>query len=88
VSKLEFFCEGGVVGILGDTSGPREPGHYGYMPYRGPGHYHMATLLKGGGSVHCGCQTADETVEFTVKSCPQYGVLEISEIKRTPRLEP
>ena len=82
---VEFFCDAGAVGLLGDTEGPRTPGRYGYMPYRGMGHYHMATLLADGGSARCGCETVEEYVEFTVKSCPEYGVLEISDIQRTPR---
>ena len=85
MAGLDFFFEGHVVGVLADTDGPRVPGRYGYMPYRGGGHYLMQTSLRSGGSPRCACQTEQENVEFTVRSCPEYGVLEIDEIQRTPQ---
>jgi hypothetical protein len=84
MSGLDFFMDGGGVGIL-DTDGPREPGRYSYMPYRSVSHYSMCRLLRSGESPRCYCVTEREHVAFTVKSLPEYGVLELCDIERTPR---
>jgi hypothetical protein len=52
---------------------PEQDGKYKYEPFRGIGHYDMATQLEFGIGVKCCARQS----KFTVKSRPEYGVIEI-----------
>jgi hypothetical protein len=84
MTEPEFYFDGMAVGYFVGSDGPRVPGDYLYEPYRGTGHYEMQSLLCGGGSPRCSYVAEGERVEFTVKGCPQYGVLELCDFERGP----
>lgn len=85
---LDFYFAGGGAGIFSDADGPRIPGRYSYMPYRSGSHSRMQTVVREGGQPRCSCSTEKDDVEFTVRACPENGVLEIVEIHRGPRKGP
>jgi hypothetical protein len=83
--KLEFTFEGQPVGYFEEPEFPASGGRYRYMPYRGPGHYRMGIKLSEAGRAQCSYDSGGERVLFIVQSCPEYGVLELGEYKRTPK---
>jgi hypothetical protein len=84
-SKLEFLFENMPVGYFQTSEFPASDGSYRYMPYRGPGHYYMGVKLRETGSAQCRYNTGDESVTFIVRSCPEYGVLELTGFERGSR---
>jgi hypothetical protein len=52
---------------------PEHDGNYRYEPFRGIGHYDMATQLESGIGVKCYARQS----KFTVKSIPKHGTIEI-----------
>jgi hypothetical protein len=70
---------GRAVGLFGQF--PSAPGRYRYEPYRGLGHYEMQKLLHAGGAARCHYDVGERRVAFTVKQCPEYGVLELDEFQ-------
>jgi len=73
---LEFGFQGMPVGVFQEPEYPRTSGRYRYMRYRGPGHLRMGqALLKG--PAQCSYKAGWRRRKFTVKSVPEYGVLEI-----------
>ena len=80
----EFFFDGMAVGYFEEAESPRSAGLYRYMPYRGPGHYEMQTLSQGGGLPRCYYEADGIRVSFTVRGCPEYGVLELSDFDTSP----
>ena len=82
--KLEFMFEGMPVGYFQEPEFPSTDGSYHYMPYRGPGHYRMGISLGETGKARCTYDSVRERVLFTVRSCPEYGVLELVEFERRP----
>ena len=73
---LEFWFQGLPVGFFEEPEYPRTSGRYRYMPYRGPGHYRMGQALAHG-PAQCSFKAGWRRRKFTVKSVPEYGVLEI-----------
>ena len=63
---------------------PAKPGLYSYMPLRGMGHYEFQNEMKKCNKPKCTFirNVKGEPVEinFIVKSCPEYGVIEIEDI--------
>ena len=59
---------------------PSAPGKYRYMPYRGIGHLKMIEECARAGMARCTYAGAHGTMEFTVRTAGEYGMLEISEI--------
>jgi hypothetical protein len=78
----EFMFDGMPVGCFEQM--PRSPGRYRYEPYRGPGHYEVQTLRRSGGNPRCYYESGAERVSFTVRDCPEYGVLELYEFETFP----
>lgn len=72
----EFFYGGHAVGLLHDVDRDH-PGDWHYHPYRGPGHYDMATDLIAGKQAECYFDQGNERTRFTVVSRPHYGVLKV-----------
>lgn len=60
---------------------PSAPGQYRYMPYRGIGHLKMIEECARAGMARCTYAGAYGTMEFTVRTAGEYGLLEISEIE-------
>jgi len=83
--ELELRFDGMAVGRFEEPDFPRSPGRYRYEPYRGPGHYEMQTQRRAGGSPRCYYDAQDVRVTFTVRDCPEYGVLELCDFETTPR---
>jgi hypothetical protein len=52
---------------------PNRDGNYKYEPFRGIGHYEMATQLESGAGAKCYVRQS----KFTVKNIPEYGVIKI-----------
>lgn len=65
----EFFYGGHAVGLLHDVDRDH-PGDWHYHPYRGPGHYDMATDLIAGKQAECYFDQGNERTRFTVVSRP------------------
>ena len=76
-----FMFESLPVGSLEERDYPRTPGQYRYMPFRGPGHYKMQTLLRKGGRPRCHYNDGKNVISFTVQGCPKYGVLDLCEFQ-------
>ena len=81
----EFYHEGMPVGFFEEIEMPRAAGRFRYMPYRGPGHYEMQMDRLAGNSPRCHYDTEDARVTFSVRDCPEYGVLELCDFEITPR---
>jgi len=77
--SLQFSFEGAPVGYFEESSFPREPGEYRYMPFRSIGHYNLVRALAHGPAV-CRFVSTDDTYEFRVSSRPRYGVLTIENV--------
>lgn len=74
----DFFFERLAVGsFVGGL--PRQDGRHRYEPYRGEGHYRLATLLRRGSAQRCYYDVGEQRFFFTVIGLPEYGVLELSE---------
>jgi hypothetical protein len=87
LAETEFMFDGVAVGFFEEVKPPSSPGLYRYMPYRGPGHYEMQTLRRAGGSPRCYYELDGVRVSFTVRDCPEYGVLELCDFDTTPGAE-
>lgn len=83
-TEPDFLFDGMAVGYFEEVEPPRSPGLYRYMPYRGPGHYEMQMVLRGGGSPCCYYEADGVRVSFTVRDCPEYGVLELCDFDISP----
>ena len=79
----EFSFDGMPVGIFKESDYPRSSGRYCYEPYRGLGHYEMQKLLRAGGSPRCYYESDGVRVSFTIRSCPEYGVLVLCDFEST-----
>ena len=77
----DFMFEGMEVGVFEGVDSPRSPGRYRYEPYRGPGHYEMQTRRRSGESPRCYYDRDGVRVSFTVRDCPEYGVLELCDFE-------
>jgi hypothetical protein len=73
---LEFWFQRLPVGVFQEPEYPRASGRYRYMPYRGPGHLRMGQALMKG-PARCYYKAGWWRRKFTVKSVPEYGVLEV-----------
>ena len=71
-----FFCGSLVVGQFTDGY-PSEKSEVKYEPFRGPGHSYLQEQLSSHDEVACHFVRVDERYEFSVFSCPRYGVLSI-----------
>ncbi|SDW96517.1 hypothetical protein [Lysobacter enzymogenes] len=61
----EFFFDDMGVGVLYRT--PTKPGRYGYMAFRGPGHYEMCRAIEANGTARCYSLTGNGSrVAFSV----------------------
>ena len=76
VDGAKFLLNEMPVGFFKDGAYPRAPGRYAYEPYRGPGHYKMATLLGGGSVVRCYYDQGEQRISFTVRTLVAYGMIE------------
>ena len=86
MDNLDFMLEGsGAVGSFEAHEYPRADGRYRYMPYRSYSHYAMHELLKTGGMPRCYFDTEEVRVVFSVRDCPEYGVLELYDFKSSHR---
>ena len=74
-----FFFEGNAVGYFREEELPTIPGHYRYVPYRGPGHYKLGVALGSLGPQRCHYLTAGERRDFTVRSVVAYGLLDLAD---------
>ena len=55
----------------------RRPGQYRYVPFRGPGHFHLVQALATG-SQRCFYVAKGEKRHFTVERIPSLHILEVS----------
>jgi hypothetical protein len=84
-SAPEFYFDGMAVGYFVGSDGPRTSGSHRYEPHRGPGHYEMQTLLRVGGLPRYSYVDEGKRVEFTVKGCPEYGILDLCDFECDPQ---
>jgi hypothetical protein len=80
----EFLFEGQAVGVFKDGIAPTAEGNYAYVPYRGLGHHNMQVQLKQTGAARCAYVANNKRISFTVRACPQYGVLELAAFQEVP----
>ncbi len=73
----EFLFEGMPVGLFKAGAVAVRDGSYAYVPFRGPGNYKMQLRLKESGSALCYYIAGKQRIFFTVRACPQYGVLQL-----------
>lgn len=79
---LMFRYEGQPVGTFkGLMTFPTTPGKLRYDPFRGLGHLKMIEACQRHGFARCTYMTLKGTVEFTVRTLDEYGVLEISDLR-------
>jgi len=76
-----FFFEGNPVGYFVADALPSAPGHYQYMPYRGPGHLSLMTALKSAGPQRCHYVADRRKVQFTVLALISCGLLDLSDFE-------
>jgi hypothetical protein len=76
-----FDFEGGAAGIFLDDGFPQFPGRYRYMPYRSGSHYRMGQRIQATGSAVCTYDDGGRRVRFTVRSCGEYGLLDLSDFE-------
>jgi hypothetical protein len=74
-----FFFEASPAGYFEDDPLPSSAGRYRYMPYRNLAHLRLHAYLKSRGPQRCHYVIAGKKCEFTVLSCPSYGLLELAE---------
>ena len=79
--RIEFSYEGSPVGYFESSVAPQAPGRYRYMPFRGVGHYQMATALAKGIHPRCTVTESNRTRSFIVVSQPETGILELAEFQ-------
>jgi hypothetical protein len=80
-TKGEFRFDGGAVGVFLDTAPPKSQGLYRYEPYRSFSHYEVQTLLNKGEQPRCYYYNGLVRVNFTIRACPHYGVLDLSDFE-------
>lgn len=71
----EFEFEGLPVGLFKAGQFPLAPGNYPYEPFRGPGHYEMATALRDGRTPRCSYADKGQRISFSVLACSQHSIL-------------
>lgn len=77
-APLMFRFEGQPVGTFkGLDAFPTTPGKFRYDPFRGLGHLKMIEACQRHGFARCTYTSAKGTVELTVRTVDEYGVLEI-----------
>ena len=74
--RLDFLFGNEVVGYF-VTSLPTRSGRFPYIPYRGPGHFHLGEALQKYGPQECHYVTGEKTQTFKIMRIASYGVLEI-----------
>jgi len=79
----EFRFHGKAVGTFTPEIEPKQPGRYTYRKYRSMGHMDMAQQLNAGRPAQCEYTMNSRRVEFTVKSEPENGVLELDAVKES-----
>ncbi len=75
-----LFLDGQPVGYWEAKAATIGPGDHAYMPFRGPGHYRLQTLLAAGQTPLCTCNFEGSEVAFEVSACPQYGILTVRNV--------
>jgi hypothetical protein len=83
-TKGDFMFDGSPVGVFLETEYPNSPGPYRYEPYRSFAHYEVHNLLQKGEHPRCYYDYNQTRVNFTVRACPEYGVLELSDFDAKP----
>ena len=87
MKELEFFIGELQVGVFEEPQYPKNPGRYRYEPYRGPGHLELQEKLRSGGTARCHYENNKEQIYFAVVSCPEYGVLELTNFGHKTNIE-
>jgi hypothetical protein len=65
--RLIFYLHSAPVGVFYGRSYPTAAGRVRYVPYRGPGHMHMALALKRGEKPRCWYVRRRKRFEFIVR---------------------
>jgi len=65
--RLIFYLHSAPVGVFCGRRYPTAGGRVGYVPYRGPGHMHMALALKRGEQPRCWYVRRRRRSEFIVR---------------------
>ena len=80
--EVEFFYGELVVGCFEKNDCPMSKGEYGYLPYRGSGHYELIESLKRVEDTICYYMIEKEKTSFKVDSSGKYRVLKLSHFER------
>ena len=84
MSATSFFFGAFEAGTFEADPPPREPGRVRYTPSDGPGHEEMQVMRRVGLQPRCHYEDGAERVSFTVRDCPRYGLLDLSDFTRGP----
>ena len=84
-ANLEFMFNGSRVGCFDAGALPSRPGRYRYEPYRSYGHYEMHKVLRMRGAPRCYYDAEEFRISFTVRACPEYGLLDLDEFDSSSR---
>ena len=76
--ELGILYEGYYAGFFVGPHRPSVEGRYRYKPHRGGGYYKLHCALRDGAHPRCTFRARPD-ISFTVLSCPEYGVLELSD---------
>jgi hypothetical protein len=76
--ELGFLYEGHPAGVFLGPERPSVSGRFRYDAYRGDGHFQVGRALQAGVRPRC-TFSARPDVSFTVQSCPEPGVIELSD---------
>ena len=83
--ELAFFIDGVFAATFEEENFPEADGRYRYMPWRGPGHYDLATTMRAFGFARCFYEDGPDVVHFTARPDTEYGFLNLSDFQRTPK---
>ena len=75
--RNRFFLATEVVGYFEDQL-PSSPGLYQYMPFRGPGHFHLEQALASRGPQRCYYLVEGKAHYFIVERIPKPHTLKVS----------
>ena len=76
-----FYCDCLMVGVFVDGY-PAAGGEVKYEPFRGPGHSHLQEQLRDSSNVRGHYTDGGDRFEFSILSCPRYGVIVIEAPKK------
>ncbi len=82
--SLVFFHGPFEAGTFTGEAYPQGPGIYAYEPIEGVGHEEMQSARRLGIETVCHFDRDGLRTTFTVRNCPRYGKIELTDFERGP----